>query len=47
MNYDLDNIATPVRHEVFKKLLEEINYPEDETEFIVNGFSKGFPLEYH
>ena len=45
-NFDLKNICTPVDIRNFKWLLLETCYDSRETEFIVNGFSKGFSLEY-
>ena len=46
-NKDLDTIKTPVNVEVLKKLLVESNYDKKETDFLVDGFSNGFPLEYN
>ena len=40
-NYDLDNMHTIVRDDVFTRLLTEANYDPKEIEFISNGFSKG------
>ena len=45
-NFDLENIVTPVKGDVFCQLLREANYDSRETEFLHNGFTKGFNLEY-
>ena len=45
-NLDLESIKTPVDADMLEKLLIESNYNTDETEFLVNGFKNGFPLEY-
>ena len=45
-NLDLDNICTPVKWQVFEKLLKETNYNIDETSFLVQGFKEGFDLGY-
>ena len=46
-NFDLENIKTPVKVEVFKSLLEESAYDVIETEFSVEGFSNGFSIRYN
>ena len=38
---------TPVNPEIFRQLLIETQYNEDETKFVVDGFSNGFSIEYH
>lgn len=45
-NYDLDAIVTPVKPQVLHKLLTESGYDKIKTEFLVNGFTKGFDLHY-
>ena len=45
-NYDLDNIVTPVKIEIFKSLMQEANYNEDEIEFLEDSFRNGFSLGY-
>ena len=45
-NYDLSNTFTPVRYWELEKLLNLTNYDKDKTEFLVNGFKKGFDLGY-
>ena len=45
-NGDLDNIITPVDPNRLQKLLEEAIYDQDKTEYLVNGFTNGFSLEY-
>ena len=46
-NYDLDNIKTPVKVEVFKELLQQSNYDKKESEFLIDGFTNGFSIGYN
>ncbi len=43
-NFDLTNIVTPVRHEVFQQFLT--GYDELEKQFIVTGFAEGFRMGF-
>ena len=45
-NYDLDNIITPVKVAILEKLLLKYNYPMEETEFLVDGFTNRFNICY-
>ena len=45
-NYNLKDIVTPVKVEVYEKLLKEAGYDRQKTQFLVNGFKRGFSLEY-
>ena len=45
-NFDLDNIFTPVNADNLNQLLVQSNYDKIETEFLVNGFKRGFDLGY-
>ena len=45
-NYDLTNIFTPIKGENFANLLRMSNYNPQKIEFIEQGFSRGFNLEY-
>ena len=45
-NLDLENMVTPIKADVFGKLLKEANYDEEKTNFIISGFTKGFSLGY-
>ena len=45
-NLDLKNIVTPVKVKEFEELLKQANYNEDKTEFLIQGFTRGFSLEY-
>ena len=45
-DFNLDEIVTPVKIDVFERLLREINYDEKETNFLVNGFTNGFSIGY-
>ena len=45
-NYDLENITTPVKVKVLHQLLKESDYPEDEMNFLVEGFIHGFDIGY-
>lgn len=42
----MKTIVTPVKVENLQRLLEETGYPQDKTEFLVNGFTNGFNLGY-
>lgn len=42
----MESIVTPVQPRVLLELLEATNYPQEETQFLVNGFTEGFPLHY-
>ena len=46
-NLDLWSIQTPVKVDVFEKLLKEAKYEDNKTQFLVNGFRNGFDLEYN
>ena len=46
-NLDLENIVTPVDPKVLQKYLVESNYDPDETQFLVQGFEKGFDIQYN
>ena len=46
VNTDLENIITPVRHEILKDLLEESGYDAAKTKYLIDGFKDGFQLEY-
>ena len=45
-NFDLINVVTSVDADMLGKLLEQSNYDERETEFLVKGFKSGFELGY-
>ena len=45
-NDDLRNIVTPVKVQIFESLLKEAGYNQQKTEFLIEGFSKGFSLNY-
>ena len=45
-NFDLENIKMPVDAMKLEQLLKEANYPEEETQFLVEGFSQGFDIGY-
>ena len=36
----------PVNPRILKRILHETHYNEEETEFLVKGFSQGFDIEY-
>ena len=44
-NDDLDTIITPVDANKFGELLQKSGYEYEKTQFLVEGFSKGFSLE--
>lgn len=45
-NYDLDSIVTPVNPDMLRRLLTVTEYDKQETQFLVEGFTHGFPLCY-
>ena len=46
MNTDLENVVMPVNVQQLEFLLRESQYPEDETRFLVGGFTNGFDIGY-
>ena len=46
VNYDLRNIVTPVNPMVLKKMLMERGYDRMKTQYLVDGFSRGFDINY-
>ena len=45
-NKNLTKMVTPVHVEVLQRLLKESNYDEEETKFLVDGFTHGFDIGY-
>ena len=45
-NFDLKSIVTPVKVDVYGKLLKEADYDPSKTEFLVKGFTQEFSLCY-
>ena len=45
-NYDLQNIYTPVDADKFEELLIQTGYDRTKTDFIINGFRRGFLLNF-
>ena len=45
-NHSLTDLVTPVQVNKLKQLLEESHYDQNKTEFLVNGFTKGFKIGY-
>ena len=46
VNRDLTSLITPINVKLFKQLLSESNYNKEESEFLVEGFTSGFNIEY-
>ena len=46
LKFDLNSICMPVKADVFSDLLIKTNYDSKEREFLINGFTNGFPLMY-
>ena len=46
-NLDVTNLVTPVKADVLEKLLVDTNYPDEEREFVIDGFKNGFSLGYN
>ena len=45
-NFDLQNIITPVNVKKLKQILQEVNYCPDKSEYLIDGFTNGFSLEF-
>ena len=45
-NHDLRNIVTLVKVKTYARLLEEAGYDKEKSDFLVQGFTKGFSLCY-
>ena len=45
-NFDLDNIVTPVKVKILKRILKEVGYNPKKTKYLIRGFSKGFSIGY-
>ena len=45
--FDLEHIVTPVRVKELHELLLQSKYDQSETNFIINGFTNGFPIGYN
>ena len=43
-NFDLNNILTPIKVDVFYQMLHEANYDQGEIELLMEGFTKGLTL---
>ena len=46
-NFDLHEVVTPVKHAILEELLVQYNYPQDKTNFLVQGFKSGFSIKYN
>ena len=46
VNYDLENIVTPVNVQRYKELLYQSNYDLDEAAYLIEVFTKGLELGY-
>ena len=45
-NFDYDSIDTPVKAEIFRKLLKQSGYDANKTEYLLDGFKNGFDISY-
>lgn len=45
-NFDTESIVTPINYKILGQLLEESNYEEEKTWYLVEGFRRGFSIEY-
>ena len=45
-NFDLENIMTPVNAQKFRELLILSGYDQEKTDYLYQGFSRGFSLEF-
>ena len=46
-NFDLDNMITPVKVEMFISELQKSNYDTNETDFLESGLTNGFDIGYN
>ena len=46
VNQDLESIITPVKPQMLGQMLTETGYNEKKKDFLVNGFTNGFELQY-
>ena len=46
VNQNLKNIVTSVKVKEYEMLLKEAGYDQQKTKFLVDGFTKGFSLNY-
>ena len=45
-NYDIKSVITPVNVKVYKELLRQADYDESKTDYLVNGFTNGFDIQF-
>ena len=45
-NFDLTSIETPIKADQLTSLLMESNYDAKKSQFLIEGFTKGFDLGY-
>ena len=46
-NFDTSSMVTPIKGEIFCQMLREAKYDQNEINFLHEGFTKGFSIEYH
>lgn len=46
-NYNISEVATPIRVKEFEQLLKETQYDITKTEYLINGFTQGFELGFY
>ena len=44
---DLEHVVTPINVSVLAQRLRETEYDQKETQFLIEGFSKGFDIGYN
>lgn len=42
----MDKIVTPINADILEQLLHESNYNREKRDYLINGFCKGFSIEY-
>ena len=45
-NYDVTNIITPVKVDVYENMLRTCGYDKIKSKYLVQGFKKGFSLKF-
>ena len=45
-NFDLESLVTPLNVNKFVELLQKSSYNEEESRFLIQGFTEGFGIGY-
>ena len=47
INLDIEHITTPIKLDEYSALLNQSRYPEEEKNFLIQGFTNGFDIGYN